>query len=167
MPLLEHQGCHWAHLVGGTKERTLRQEAQGSGDTCRPGDGRAGLAPKSPPRSASRTRFWDPPGHMFRLGVQERPLRPYGVVGGSFPPLTRLTWVLHLLSHKSPPCLPAPLLFWTETLVTQVDQGSVSGFHPGVWTGGGPTDGAAGQGSRGHLPPGPTLCVDCDNMRGS
>ena len=53
--------------------------------------------------------------------------------------MTRLTWVLRLLNHKSPPCLPAPLLFWTETLVTQVDQGSVSRFHPGVWTGGGPT----------------------------
>ena len=74
-----------------------------------------------PPHPASRTCFWDLLGHMFHLGGQERPLRPYGVAGGSFPPLTRLAWVLRLSNHKSPPYLPAPLLLWTETRVTQVD----------------------------------------------
>lgn len=77
--------------------------------------------PKRPPHPASRTCFWDLLGHTFHLGGQERPLRPYGVVGGSFPALTRLAWGLRLLNHKSPPYLPAPLLLWTETRVTQVD----------------------------------------------
>lgn len=105
---------------------------------CRPRE-TAELAwlPKDP-TSCFQTCFWDPLGHTSRLGVQDRLLRPYGVVRGSFPPSTWLTRVLCLLNHKSPPCLPAPL-FWTETLVTQVDRSSVSGFHPGVRMGGGST----------------------------
>lgn len=120
MPLLGHQGCHGAHLVGGTKERTLKQEAQGGGDTCRPREMAelawlpvCGMAPTC----CSQNLLLGPAGpHVPPRGAGEAAASG----GGRLPPDSARRGSTSL-EPQEPSLSSSSFVLWTETRVTQVD----------------------------------------------
>ena len=168
VPLLGHRGCRGAHLIGGTKERTLKQEAQGSGDTCRPRE-MAELARlpvcSMAPTSCFQNLLLGPAGpHVPPWGAGEAAASLRGG-GGQLSSSDSARMGFTSLESQEPSL--------SSSSFVALDRNSrhPSGLRQRLRISSrGPDgrrvhhDGAASQGSRAHLPPRPTLHVDRDNV---